>query len=149
MEETLKLGGDIMALNLKERRAVIREIYQRYLKSSKKEKSLILDEFTALTGYSRSYASFVLRNYSKSFISKSHGKITIFKGDHRMKRKRKRKRIYDEKVLKVLKYLWEFSDFLCGKRLVPFIRNVLPILIREGEIKIEKGIEEKLMKKGT
>jgi len=63
-----------------------------------------------------------------------------------MKRKRKRKRIYDEKVLKILKYLWELSDFLCGKRLVPFIRNVLPILIREGEIVIEKELEEKLMK---
>ncbi len=130
MEETIKLGGNIMALNLKERRAVIREIYQRYLKSSKKEKSLILNEFTALTGYSRSYAGFVLRNYSKTFISKDQGKITVFKSDHRMKRKRKRKRIYDEKVKNILKYLWYLSDFLCGKRLSPFIRNVLPTLIK-------------------
>jgi hypothetical protein len=61
-----------------------------------------------------------------------------------MKRKRKRKRIYDEKVLKILKYLWELSDFLCGKRLVPFIRNVLPILIREGEIEIEKEVKKNL-----
>ncbi|MGB9857743.1 MAG: hypothetical protein ACPLKX_06360 [Dictyoglomaceae bacterium] len=48
MEETIKLRGNIMALNLKERRAEIREIYQRYLKSSKRERSLKDEEKSVL-----------------------------------------------------------------------------------------------------
>jgi len=74
-----------MTLTLQEKRSVTKEISQRCAKKSKKEKSIILDEFTSLTGYSRSYASFLLRNYNKKFISNSKGKNMIFKENHRMK----------------------------------------------------------------
>ncbi|GEM_PF-4765908 len=41
-----------------ERKSVTREISKRYQKSTKKEKGLMLNEFTALTGYNRNYASY-------------------------------------------------------------------------------------------
>jgi len=65
----------------------------------------MLDEFVKLTGYSRCYASYVLRTYGKKVVVDSKdGKRTVFIGDdldngRGMKlKKRKRKRIYDEKV---------------------------------------------------
>jgi hypothetical protein len=39
-----------MGLTMRERRAVTKEIVRRYRASRKKEKGVILDEFTALTG---------------------------------------------------------------------------------------------------
>jgi len=43
------------------RKSITREVSQRYKKASKKERGRMLDEFCAITGYSRSYAAGVLR----------------------------------------------------------------------------------------
>ncbi|MDI6892156.1 MAG: hypothetical protein QMD08_04060 [Actinomycetota bacterium] len=51
-----------MALTMKERKAVTREVTARYQKAAKKEGGLILDEFARLTCYNRSYAAYLLRN---------------------------------------------------------------------------------------
>jgi len=42
---------------MKERKAITAEVAGRYQRETKKKKGLILNEFTALTGYNRSYAS--------------------------------------------------------------------------------------------
>jgi hypothetical protein len=64
-EEILKKlrEEDFMSLSLKERKAVVREEVTRYHKATKKEKGHMLDEFIKLTGYSRCYASCILRTY--------------------------------------------------------------------------------------
>ena len=43
-----------------QKKAVTRELQNRYQKARKKEKIMILDEFTQITGYQRSYAARVL-----------------------------------------------------------------------------------------
>ncbi len=53
-------------LDLMTRKKISRQLAKRYRKASKKEKSQILNEFCALTGYNRSYASFLLRNAGKT-----------------------------------------------------------------------------------
>jgi hypothetical protein len=40
---------------------------------------------------------------------------------------------------------WDLSDYLCGKRLVPFIKETLPILERHGELRLEDEVREKLL----
>lgn len=47
-----------MALTMKEKKAVTAEVAKRYQKVKKKERTLILDEFVSLTGYSRCYGAF-------------------------------------------------------------------------------------------
>jgi len=42
---------------MKVREKISKAVVKRYKKSSKKEKGKILDEFTKITGYNRSYAS--------------------------------------------------------------------------------------------
>jgi hypothetical protein len=74
--------GGFMSLSLKERKAVVKEEAAIYHKATKKEKGHILDEFVKLTGYSRCYASYVLRTYGKKVVvDLENGKRTVFIGD--------------------------------------------------------------------
>ncbi|MGB9716572.1 MAG: hypothetical protein ACPL1G_09235 [Thermodesulfovibrionales bacterium] len=50
---------------MKERKKLTKIVSERYQKSSKKQKGVILDEFVALTGYDRCYASYLLRNHRR------------------------------------------------------------------------------------
>jgi len=96
-----------MGLSMKEKYAVIRQTSKRYQKSSKKKKTMILDEFVKITEYNRKYAIHILVNWGKENILKIDGKLIRFVVGKRKKKKVKRKkpRIYDEVVLKTLKKL--------------------------------------------
>jgi len=48
-------------LTMRQKKAVTRELRDRYRKSSKKEKTIFLNEFIQLTSYNRSYAARALR----------------------------------------------------------------------------------------
>ncbi len=52
-----------MRLTMGEKRTITKAFAERYKKSRKKHKGIILKEFIELTGYNRSYASYVLRVY--------------------------------------------------------------------------------------
>jgi hypothetical protein len=67
-----------MRLTMKERRPVTAVLATRYQKASKKEKNIILNEFTQLTRYNRSYAAFLLRNHSKKLRINSYFKKIIW-----------------------------------------------------------------------
>lgn len=47
-------------LTMRQKKAVTRELRDRYQRSSKKEKTIILNGFIQLTGYNRCYACQVL-----------------------------------------------------------------------------------------
>ena len=128
-----------------QKKAVTRELRDRYQRSSKKEKSIILNGFIQLTGYNRSYAARALR------IKKVLGYINIAGKRVRLVRdkrkiKRKKKKIYDQDVLVALKEIWKIFDYLCSKRLAPFLSEIIPVLERWGEIKLSTKVKEKLFK---
>ena len=154
LEEILKKlkEGGFMSLSLKERKAVVKEEAARYQKVTKKEKGHMLDEFVKLTRYSRCYASYVLRTYGKKVVvDLENGKRTVFIGDDLYNGrglkigKRKRKRIYDDKTLNALVYLWRESDYLCGKRLKVYLDETIQVLKRFNEFKFDEETEKKLM----
>ncbi len=145
--------GGFMSLSLEERKAVVKEEATRYQKVTKKEKGHMLDEFGKLTGYSRCYASYVLGTYGKKVIVDSKdGKRTVFIGDDLYRGKgmkigkRKRDRIYDEKVVNALIHLWKMSDYLCGKRLHVYLAEIIPVLEKFNEVHIDEETKEKLIK---
>ena len=49
-------------IEMKLRKEISKAVVKRYKKSSKKEKGRILDEFTKITGYNRSYGGLLLNN---------------------------------------------------------------------------------------
>jgi hypothetical protein len=108
-----------------ERIALTDKYAKEYLKASKKEKGKILNTLCKATGYNRKYALHLLSNWGKIKLVRIDGKLIKLKAG---KRKRKpypdRKRIYDNEFQEALIEVWEFSDYLCGKRLKPFIKVV-------------------------
>ena len=127
------------------RKVISRAISERYKKSIKKEKGKILDEFTKITGYNRSYASYLLNRIGKKIVVFRNGERIVFVGDNKKFKKRKRPIIYDNEVVNWLKKIWALLDYPCGKRLSPFMKEVLDILEKNG-VEIEEGIKEKLKK---
>jgi hypothetical protein len=132
-----------MRLTMKERKKAAAIVAPRYRKARKKEKGLILDEFTKLTGYDRRYASYVLRTHGKKIWINTE---TVLVSDVRKRNMRKKERIYDGAVVASLKKAWEMMDYICGKRLAPILRELIPRLIRYGEIRLTQEAKDKLMK---
>src|SRR3989442_5905505 len=120
-----------------ERRAVVRATGRRYQRGRKKEKQKILDELVELTGYNRCYARRVLRQQGKAGQQKEKA------GKRRRPRSGKQ---YDERVLAALRRIWLILDFICGKRLVAIMPEVLKRLEYFGEFKCDARTREKLLK---
>ena len=136
-----------MGLRMNERKAVTREVAKRYQKGSKKQRGKILDEFTAITGYNRTYASHILSNWGREvFLRRGGETVAVIFGVARRKTKKHRQRHYDNKVLNVLRSIWMISDYLCGKRLAPLLKEIIPRLEKFREIKLDAKTRKKLLR---
>ena len=135
----LKKGGH-MALTIRERRAVSKETARRYQRVKKKEKGEILDEFVLLTGYGRWYASWVLRNWGRRvLVNPSGSRPVVFQGERNHSVRKKKNRIYGKEVLAALKQVWLICDCICGKRLAPYLPEIVSVLIRHGELTVDEA----------
>src|SRR6516164_2485384 len=108
---------------------LVAAIGDRYRAGARTERSKILDEFVAVTGYHRKHAIRLLRP-----------KI----GDGAAVERRIRRR-YGAEVQQALITLWETSDRLCSKRLKPIIPVLLPALARHGQLAIDETIRGLLL----
>ena len=132
-------------LTMRQKKAVTRELRDRYQRSSKKEKTHILNGFIQLTGYNRSYAARTLRIKEVLGYMNIGGRRVRLVRDKR-KIKRKKKKIYDQDVLVALKGIWKIGDYICSKRLAPFLSEIIPVLEKWGEIKLDAKVRKKLFK---
>lgn len=108
-----------------ERIALTDKYAKEYQKATKKEKGKILNTLCKTTGYNRKYAMHLLSNWGKIKLVRIDGKLIKLKaGKKGRKPYPNRKRIYDKEFQEALIEVWEFSDYLCGKRLKPFIKVV-------------------------
>jgi len=130
---------------MRQKKAVTRELRDRYQRLSKKEKTIFLNEFIQLTKYNRSYAARALRIKEVLGYMNIAGKRLKLVRDNR-KIKRKKTKIYDKEVLTALKELWEIFDYICSKRLAPFLSEIIPVLEKWEEIKLDAEVREKLFK---
>lgn len=126
-------------LTMRERRAVLNATAKRYQASNKKQRGVILDEFTQTTGYSRKHAAWVLTNWLRKKVFTIGGKRTIYvfglkTSKPKGKNPAKRPATYGADIVGLLKTLWALAGGLCGKRLAPFIRDTVPILERFEEL---------------
>jgi hypothetical protein len=132
-----------MRLTMKERKKATAVVSPRYRKARKKEKGVILNEFVGLTGYGRRYAAYVLRSHGRR-VWVGEGKAIV--GDVRKGMSRKKPRVYDGAVLEALKKVWYIMDCICGKRLAPVLREIVPRLERFGEIRVDAGVKARLLR---
>jgi len=132
---------------MRQKKAITRELRKRYQKARKKEKTVILNEFIQLTGYNRCYACQVLNVKKEKVLGYLNiaGKRIKYIA-HKRKIKRKKKKIYDQDVLVALKEIWKICDYICSKRLAPFLSEIIPVLEKWGEIILNPKVREKLFK---
>lgn len=117
-------------LTMRQKQAITATIKKRYTRSSKQKKTQILEEFCQTTGYNRSYARRVLG--SKEPVG----------------RKRKRtgkKRMYTADVFYPLRTLWIAADGICGKRLNPYLPELIRVMEEKKEIRLNKRIRKQLL----
>ena len=119
-----------------QKKAVTTEIQGRYIKATKKDKSKILDEFSATTGYNRVYAARILSLKSGRTIGygKIHGRKIKYIIGKKKKVKRVRDKIYGYDVFLALKKIWTIFDFICSRRLAPFMAEAIEKLTKHKEI---------------
>ena len=132
-----------MRLTMKQRQAVTAVTVQRYRKASKKVKRQILDEFCETTGYCRGYARFVLRNHGPQ-VWRAGKRVVV--GAVSKSQPRQKPRYYDEQVVQELSKLWQMLDYICGKRLVVILPELIAKLEQFGELRLARSTKEKLLR---
>ena len=128
---------------MKGRKKATAVVAARYQKARKKDKGVILNEFTKLTGYGRRYASHVLRCHGRKVRI---NETCVIQYDVRKTATRKKPKVYDSAVEEALKKVWYIMDCICGKRLAPVLREVVMRLERFHEIKLSEALRQKLFK---
>ena len=105
-------------------------IRDRYRASSKREKSLILDEFIAVTGHHRKHG---IRLLGQS--GDDGEKLPTVKG----------RRIYDEAVREAVILVWEAADRICGKRLKAALPHLVESMERHGHLDLDLRVRQRLL----
>lgn len=125
-----------MGLTMKEKKAVTREVSKRYQEASKKEKTLMLNELVKTTEYNRKYILHTLANWGKTGTVKALSKKRRKGGGRKPK--------YTGEFVAVLRGIWVFFWYKCGKILAPFIREHIRFMVKPFRItpEIEKLLLE-------
>ena len=108
---------------------LITAIADRYSRADKTERSRILDEFTAVSGFHRKHAMRLLRV----------GQLKQRSGP------RPGRRIYDDATKEALIVIWEASDRICGKRLRPLVPIMVEAMERHGHLNLAPEIRISLL----
>ena len=111
------------------RNELVSALARRYAVGTRAEKTRILDEFEAVTGFHRKHAMRVLR--SGAAVRRAEGRTG--------------RRIYDEAVRDALVVLWEASDRICGKRLKALMPTLVEAMERHGHLKLGPEIRAGLL----
>lgn len=111
------------------RTELVAAIRERYERSNKAERSVILNEFVAVTGYHRKHAIRLLASTTGRRIAAPR------RAHHR----------YDTDVREALIVLWEASDRICSKRLKPLVPVLLPALERHGRFAVSAEVRTLLL----
>lgn len=111
----------------KERLAVVKEFSEKYLKSTKKGKGVLLSKISEITDYSRKHLMEILAKPPKAVKAIFRPRVSKY-----------------IQVIKKLRKIWVIGNYSCGQRLVPMIPIYLESLTRFKELKTTQA-ERKLL----
>ena len=107
---------------------LLRLLRERYKESSKSDKTTILDEFVAVSGFHRKHAIRLLTGPPPTEQSTQLNR-----------------RVYDEAVQQVLVVAWEASDRICSKRLKSVLPSIVEAMERYGHLDVDQVVRDKVL----
>ncbi len=117
-------------MSFRAKRELLAQVAPRYQRARHPQKSLILDEFVAATGYARKYA---IRLLTRPPLPAPPAI------------RRPRAPRYGPAVQAALETAWTATNFIGAKRLVPFLPTLVPILERHGYLTLTDSVRTQLL----
>jgi hypothetical protein len=117
-----------MRVKKESKQDLAKALHPRYLRANRKEKGRLLDEFVEVTGYNRNYAKQVLL-YGPSVPT---GRVDPSTGNRR--HAGGRPTVYSGAVVQALYVAAEATGWICGKRLVGVMPELVDALQAEGAL---------------
>lgn len=120
-----------MGVEQRSKHDVAAKLRGRYLAADRQERERLLDEFVALTDYHRKYAIALLRH------GPPRGAYRVSGAGHPV--------VYGPRVVGALMVAAEATGWICGKRLAPFLSELIPALEREGALHLSGEVRSALL----
>lgn len=117
-------------MSFQSKRELLQQVAPRYQAADSKEKTIMLDEFVAATGYARKYAIRLL----------DHPIPVVVKAIQRPRAPR-----YGPDVQDALIVAWTAANGVCAKRLVPFLPELVPALEAHGHLTLTEEVRTQLL----
>jgi hypothetical protein len=121
-----------MGLTMSQRQAVTRQLAHRYQAASKTEKATILDELCQVTGWHRDHARKALR--------------AALTPKPVPPQRKPRDPSYGPEVITALRKAWAVLDAPTGKRLAPFLPEIVDRLVACGELHLSDHTRDQLVR---
>jgi hypothetical protein len=117
-------------MSFRSKRELLVQVAPRYREAGRQQKSVILDEFVASTGYARKYA---IRMLTMPVIPRAASIA------------RPRKPTYGAEVQEALRVAWSAANFIGSKRLAPFLEELTSVLERNGHLQLSDQARQQLI----
>jgi len=121
-----------MGLTMSQRQTVTRQLAHRYQTASTTEKATILDQLCQVTGWHRDHARKALR--------------TALRPKTVPQQRKQRDPVYGPDVIAALRKVWAVLDAPAGKRLAPFLPEIVDRLIACGELHLSDHTRDQLVR---
>jgi len=121
-----------MGLTMSQRQTVTRQLAHRYQTASTTEKATILDQLCQVTGWHRDHARKALQ--------------TALRPKTVPQQRKQRDPVYGPDVIAALRKVWAVLDAPAGKRLAPFLPEIVDRLIACGELHLSDHTRDQLVR---
>jgi hypothetical protein len=135
-----------MRVNKQSKQDLATALHPKYLKASRKEKGRLLDDFVEVTGYHRNYAKhLLLHGLHDPRIPKETGRADARTSTRTRRHAGGRPHVYGPVVLQALCVAAQATGWICGKRLVGVLPELVDALEQEGAISLFASEREALL----